>query len=103
MLSAMRNRAFSFFFLSLIGSPAAYAGSSKNGSLQVHPFKVDLGGDVPRMLDLIKHTRLPEKPEYPGVGASFGMDLDVLKTLQNEWLHKYSWQKDELYINRYVI
>lgn len=99
----MRNYFSIFFPLSLVGLQAVYAGSLKNGSIPVHPFEVDLLKNVPRMLSLIRDTRLPEKPEYAGVGGSFGIDLDVLKSLQNEWIHEYDWQKDQSYMNRYMV
>lgn len=92
-----------FILLSLLGLSAVSAAPVKNASFQVRPFKVDLSNEVPRMLDLIKNTRLPETPEWPGIGNSYGMDLDVLKSLQNEWLHGYSWQNDQSYINRYAV
>ncbi|KAH7413866.1 Alpha/Beta hydrolase protein [Phaeosphaeria sp. MPI-PUGE-AT-0046c] len=90
-----------FALLILIGVSAVSAGLSKNGSSRILPFEVDLSNEVPRMLDLIDNTRLPEKPEYPGVGNSYGIDLDVLKSLQKEWLYEYSWQKDQSYINSF--
>jgi hypothetical protein len=99
-ISTMRDLFFSAVFLSLVGLFAACEASPKP-SPRVQSFKVDLSKRVPRMLDLIKNTRLPDKPEYPGVGGSFGLDLDVLKTLKNEWIQDYSWQKDQSYMNRY--
>jgi hypothetical protein len=91
-------RSLLFILTSLL---TVFARSPKDFSKHVSPFKVDLGGDVPRMLNLIESTKLPEKPEYPGVGSSFGVDLGVLKHLQDGWLHGYSWQDDEDYINGY--
>jgi hypothetical protein len=87
----------SFYLLNL---PFVYSSASKYGSFNVRPFKVDLSAGVPRMLDLVKNTRLPEKPEYPGVASSFGIDLGVLRSLQNEWVHQYDWDKDQSYINK---
>jgi hypothetical protein len=89
------------FLSSLIGLSTVSAGLIKYDTSKVLPFRVDLESEVPRMLDLVKNTRLPEKPEYPGLGSSFGMDLSDLKRFQDEWLHGYSWAKDQAYINRY--
>jgi len=54
------------------------------------------------MLELVKNTILPEQPEYPGLGSSLGIDLDVLKSLRKEWLYNYNWEADQKYMNTYV-
>lgn len=79
----------------------ASAALAKNTPSRVVPFTVQLSDEVPRMLDLVRNTRLPEKPEYPRLGDSYGMDLNVLQSFQDEWVHQYSWQEDEAYLNRY--
>ena len=84
---------------SLVSLGAAHSIASQYA---VSPFQVDLAADVPRMLDLVRNTRLPDKPEYEGLGDSFGMDLIVLKSLRDEWLYSYDWNKDQAYINRYA-
>jgi hypothetical protein len=96
----MRDLFFSAVFLSLMSMPAACEAST-NPNPRVQSFEVDLSERVPRMLDLIKSTRLPDEPQYPGLGGSFGIDLDVLKTLKDEWINDYSWEKDQSYMNRY--
>ncbi|KAK0648103.1 Alpha/Beta hydrolase protein [Cercophora newfieldiana] len=67
----------------------------------VKPFKVDLSKEVPRMLKLVRDTRLPDKPEYPGLGSSLGIDLDVLKGLKDKWLRGFDWKKEEDAINKF--
>lgn len=96
----MRDLSFSTLVLSSLNLIATCAGNPIQSS-QVQPFVVDLSKGVPRMLNLIKNTRLPDKPEYPGVGGLYGLDLDVLKTLKNQWIHDFDWQKDQSYMNRY--
>jgi hypothetical protein len=96
----MRVLFFNAVFLGFISFIAVCEGIPRQ-SPQVQSFEVDLSKRVPRMLDLIKNTRLPDKPEYPSVGGSYGLDLDVLKTLKNQWIHNYDWQKDQSYMNRY--
>lgn len=96
----MQRRTLTFSLLSLIGLSAVNAGSTRSEPYRVHPYKVELEQEIPRMLDLISNTHLPERPEYPGVENSLGMDLGVLKSLQHEWLHEYSWQQDQSYINK---
>jgi hypothetical protein len=100
LTSIMRDLFFSAAFLSLVGMPAACKAST-NPNPRVQSFEVDLSERVPRMLDLIKNTRLPDEPQYPGLGGSFGIDLDILKTLKDEWINDYSWEKDQSYMNRY--
>jgi len=52
------------------------------------------------MLDLVKNTVLPEQPEYPGLGSTAGIDLDVLKQLQREWLTTFDWSREEAALNK---
>ena len=54
------------------------------------------------MLDIINNTRLPDQPVYPGLGSSMGIDLDVLKSLKDEWLHEFDWNKEQREMNRFV-
>jgi hypothetical protein len=96
----MRDFLLHAISLTFTGFLAVCEGTTKQNP-QVQSFEVNLLDGVPRMLDLIKNTRLPEKPEYPGVGGSFGLDLDILKTLKDEWVNDYSWEKDQSYMNRY--
>jgi hypothetical protein len=98
--SIMRDFFFHALFLTSTSGFAACEGTAKQNP-QVQSFKIDLSEGVPRMLDLIKNTRLPNFPEYSGVGGSFGLNLDILKTLKDEWIHDYDWEKDQSYMNRY--
>ncbi|KAH7310608.1 Alpha/Beta hydrolase protein [Stachybotrys elegans] len=84
--------------LAVIGSDAAPLQATSSG---VKPFKIDLTGEASRMLELVKATRLPNKPVYPTVGASAGIDLDVLKQLQREWIHGFSWKGEQKELNKY--
>ena len=77
-------------------SPVSAGGDKFN----LRPYHVDLSSGVPRMLSLVNNTQLPEMPEYPGVGASLGIDLDVLKSLKAEWLGNFSWAKEQAAINK---
>lgn len=85
----------------LLAIGGADAMTTKNNFL-VHPFQIDLSKDVPRMLELINHTRLPDESEYPGVGSSFGTGLDFLKGLQKEWLTVFDWKKEQASMNQSV-
>ncbi|KAK5715798.1 hypothetical protein LTR17_016629 [Elasticomyces elasticus] len=65
----------------------------------VRPFRIDLDHGVPRMLDLVCEARLPERPEYPSLGDSAGIDLDVLEGLREEWLNSFDWPKEQASMN----
>lgn len=66
----------------------------------LRPFSINLSRGVPRMLELIKDTKLPDKEEYPGVGSSAGIGLDVVKSLQREWTVDFDWHKEEAKLNK---
>ena len=85
-----------------MASSAAAASSSlgRRDASNLRPFSVDLSAGVPRMLDLVKNTVLPEQPEYPGLGSTAGIDLDVLKQLQREWLTTFDWSREEAALNK---
>ncbi|KAJ4172165.1 hypothetical protein NW754_002353 [Fusarium falciforme] len=71
------------------------------GQSLIEPFKVDLSKNVPRMLELVKNTKLPDKSAYSSLGSSAGIDLDVLKELQREWVADFDWKTEEEDINSY--
>ncbi|KAK5732448.1 hypothetical protein LTR17_010504 [Elasticomyces elasticus] len=68
----------------------------------VRPFRIDLDHGVPRMLDLVREARLPGRPEYPSLGNSAGIDLDVLKGLREEWLNSFDWPKEQASMNELI-
>lgn len=77
----------------------AIAATLTNQIFTVRPFTINLSRGVPRMVKLINDTQLPEKPQYPNIGASEGIDLDVLKGLREEWLNDFDWEKEHKYLN----
>ncbi|KAF9881760.1 hypothetical protein CkaCkLH20_00906 [Colletotrichum karsti] len=96
----MKSDIFSFaaaglvFLNTVIAAPA-------NTTFNLRPFKINLAKDVPRMLNLVRDSRLPEKPQYHGVGSNWGIDLDVLKSLRKQWLEKFNWKKEEESMNSF--
>lgn len=87
--------------LQLAGVSAAPTTGSP--SCSVAPLHIDLSAEVPRMFELINHTRLPDEPVYPGVGSSMGIDLEVLRSLKEEWLNDFDWEEEQEEINQYVL
>lgn len=99
----MEARLWSWAWRSLLFlQTAAAIPFPQNQSVAVQPFKVDLSEGVPRMMELIKNSDLPDEPQYPGVEPYKGIGLDVLKKLQDQWLNEFDWDKEEEYLNRQV-
>jgi hypothetical protein len=59
----------------------AHAASWANDPFSVRPFHIELTARIPQMLDQIQNTPLPERFPYSGVDSSFGIGLDVLKSV----------------------
>lgn len=73
---------------------------SRADNFHLRPFHINLSYNVPRMIELVRNYRLPDKPEYPGVGSSMGIDLDVLKSLRKQWLSNFDWKKEQDILNK---
>ncbi|KAK7213929.1 hypothetical protein V2G26_021107 [Clonostachys chloroleuca] len=65
----------------------------------VEPFTVDLSKNVPRMLDLVNNTKLPETSIYSDLGSSAGIDPNVLRELQKQWITDFDWDSEEEQMN----
>ncbi|KAK3944086.1 hypothetical protein QBC46DRAFT_337822 [Diplogelasinospora grovesii] len=64
------------------------------------PLTIDLSEKVPRMLDLVGNTRLPDKPLYSDPAAGIG--LGMLKSLQSQWTGgDFDWQKEQASLNQF--
>lgn len=63
-------------------------------------FTVDLSAGVPRMMDLVRETRLPSSSEFSGLGNSSGIALDVLESLRTQWLENFNWDHEEAALNK---
>ncbi|CAI7626570.1 unnamed protein product [Penicillium viridicatum] len=79
----------------------AHAAPPANDVFDLRPFRIELSDRVPRMLDQIRNTRLPERFPYSGVNSSFGIDLDVLKTLRTEWVTNFDWEAEQNSMNQF--
>ena len=67
----------------------------------LRPFHINLTERVPRMLHSIRETRLPERPEYPSLDDTAGISLDVLKSLRQQWLDDFDWDREQASMNWY--
>jgi len=88
------HNTFSYDFAALVAVGLSLATPVEKSSV-VEPFKINLSYETPGMLKLIRDTNLPDKPEYPGLGSSFGIDLDDLQYLKQQWLHDFGWNKQQ--------
>jgi hypothetical protein len=79
-----------------------HAAPLANETFDLRPFRIDLSARVPRMLDQVRDTRLPKRFPYSGVDSSFGIDLEVLKALQTEWVTDFSWETEQHSMNQFV-
>ncbi|EIN09123.1 alpha/beta-hydrolase [Punctularia strigosozonata HHB-11173 SS5] len=69
---------------------------------EVKPFEVDISkGDVERMKILAANARLPHSPAFIGGDSTYGVDLDVLESLRNEWIHGFNWNEQQASINSF--
>ncbi|KAJ5658458.1 alpha/beta-hydrolase [Penicillium longicatenatum] len=69
--------------------------------LELRPFKIDLSDRVPRMVRQIREARLPEAPVYTDTGTSAGITLSDLKSLQQQWLTSFDWNKEQISLNKF--
>jgi hypothetical protein len=91
-----RSLTFHTVFAALIAITPALA-----TKFNVKPFKIDLNDS--RLLSLARNTRLPTQPEYPDLGSTFGIDLDALHMLQQNWVTDYDWNAEQRRLNEYGI
>ncbi|KAI1127060.1 Alpha/Beta hydrolase protein [Nemania abortiva] len=88
--------------LALFGKPA---NAAPKHQFQVEPFEINLSDRVPRMLDLIRNTKLPSAELVAAVDStnqslSTGIPLQTLKDLQEEWVNGFDWDKEQASINK---
>ncbi|KAL6857303.1 Alpha/Beta hydrolase protein [Trichoderma novae-zelandiae] len=96
----MRLNILPRLLVSVAGASALSSGHS-HVNYELKPFSLNLDSRVPRMLELIKGTQLPDAPEYPGLSPDAGIPLSTLKSLRTEWLTTFSWKNEQAAINKY--
>ncbi|RFU80052.1 alpha beta-hydrolase [Trichoderma arundinaceum] len=96
----MRLNIFHSLVVAAAGASALPNGHS-HGKYNLKPYTLNLGSEVPRMLELVRNSELPSIPEYPGLSPDAGIPLSTLKSLRSEWLTKFNWNKEQAAINRY--
>ncbi|KAJ6511772.1 Alpha/Beta hydrolase protein [Mycena vulgaris] len=65
------------------------------------PFKIYLSLEIPRLTDLVRNSRLPEKALYPNAGPEKGIELDFLRELRTEWLDSFDWEAKQTELNQF--
>lgn len=96
----MAHLSISGVLTTLLALTTAKSLPSSKENYHLRPFHIDLSRNVPRMIELVRDYRLPDKPEYPGVGSSMGIDLDVLKSLRKQWLSDFDWKTEQANLNK---
>lgn len=69
----------------LVATPFTIASDTQDFNLK--PFKIDLVENIPRLKSLVNNTRLPDKALCPDASSGKGIELDVLRELQGDWLN----------------
>ncbi|KAI5460231.1 Alpha/Beta hydrolase protein [Mariannaea sp. PMI_226] len=87
--------------VAVLVAPSRGALLHQGDTFNLQPFVINLSREVPRMLNLVKNTRLPDQEEYAGVGSSAGIALDTLKQLQTKWTTTFDWNKEQHALNKY--
>ncbi|KAJ0419605.1 alpha/beta-hydrolase [Aspergillus carlsbadensis] len=65
------------------------------------PFLIDLSSKVPRMLDHIRRTELPDNPIWVNEGTAYGISLSDLKSFRNQWLTRFDWKQEQKELNKF--
>ncbi|KAF8213744.1 Alpha/Beta hydrolase protein [Mycena galopus ATCC 62051] len=66
----------------------------------VQSFKIDLSAGLQHLQTLVNNTNLPTEPLYPGAGLDFGLELDLLREWQTQWVsEKFDWATQEAQLN----
>ncbi|KAJ7661641.1 Alpha/Beta hydrolase protein [Mycena rosella] len=93
-----------FFALSIVSvlvATTVAASGAANDTFNLKPFKIDLSSKIPRLTELVRNTRLPEKALYPEAGQGKGIQLDFLRELQTEWVESFDWDAQQTELNRF--
>jgi hypothetical protein len=95
----MRLNILSALVVSVTGA-SVLSNRHSDKDYKLRPFTLSLDSRVPRMLELVKNTQLPDAPEYPDLSPDAGIPLSTLQSLRTEWLTKFSWKKEQAAINK---
>ena len=67
---------------------------------QIRPFRIEVPEAIlDDLRDRLTRTRWPD--ELPGVGDSYGVSLDLVKSLTERWRTRYDWREWEAELNRH--
>jgi hypothetical protein len=78
----------------LVATPFTTASDAQDFSLK--PFKIDLAENIPRLQSLMTNTRLLD----PDASPEKGIELDVLRELQGDWLTNFDWEAQQAELNQ---
>ncbi|KAJ7792309.1 Alpha/Beta hydrolase protein [Mycena olivaceomarginata] len=78
----------------LVATPFTTTSDAQDFSLK--PFKIDLAENIPRLKSLVTNTRLPD----PDASPEKGIELDVFRELQGDWLTNFDWKAQQAELNQ---
>lgn len=84
---------------------AAVSDSTPLDCKLIRPTEIDLSAKVPHMLDMIRQTRLPAfdlsaARESQNMTESFGVGLNTLNRLKDQWLNDFDWEVEQATLNK---
>ena len=67
---------------------------------EIRPFRIDVSdAELEDLRDRLARTRWPD--ELPGVGWSYGVELDYVKDMTEHWRTSFDWRKQEAVLNEF--
>ncbi|KAJ7301974.1 Alpha/Beta hydrolase protein [Mycena albidolilacea] len=93
-------RSLSLLACLLVVTPFTIASDAQK-NFDLKPFKIDLTGEIPRLRSLVNNTRLPDKALDPDAGQEKGIELDILRELQSDWLKNFDWKVQQTELNNF--
>jgi hypothetical protein len=68
----------------------------------VKPFEINVPAEkIAHTKQLVQLTHLPSPQEFQGGGWEYGIPLDYLNELRDDYLGEYNWTKEQSKLNRY--
>ncbi|KAF8213783.1 Alpha/Beta hydrolase protein [Mycena galopus ATCC 62051] len=92
---------FLTFVTTALGTHLAERTTSSRSTVQ--PFKINLDAGLPHLQTLANNTNLPSEALYPGAGLDFGIQLDLLREWQAQWVDGgFDWAMQEAELNGFA-
>jgi len=74
--------------------------ATKTPDAAIRPFRIDIAqAEVDDLRERLRHTRWPD--ELPGAGWDYGIPLDHVRELAEQWRTEYDWREHESRLNEF--